>query len=50
MAHSDVMTKANLEIASQRTRNLVALITAFDDTEPSTDIVELAALLLAFGN
>ena len=43
-------TKANLDIASQRTRNLAALSTAFDDTEPSTDIVELVALLIAFGN
>jgi hypothetical protein len=29
---------------------LAALSTAFDDTEPSTDIVELVALLIAFGN
>lgn len=43
-------TKANLHIASQRARNLAALSTAFDDTEPSTDIVELVALLIAFGN
>ena len=42
-------TKANLHIASQRARNLAALSTAFDDTEPFTDIVELVALLIAFG-
>ena len=46
---SFAMTKANLDIASQRARNLAALSTAFDDTEPSTDIVELVALLIAFG-
>jgi hypothetical protein len=43
-------TKENLEIASQRARNLAALSTAFDDTEPSTDIGELVALLITFGN
>jgi hypothetical protein len=42
-------TRGSLDIASQRERNLAALSTAFDDTEPSTDIVELVALLLAFG-
>jgi hypothetical protein len=43
-------TKACLDIASQRALKLAALSTAFDDTEPSTDIVELVALLIAFGN
>ena len=43
-------TKGNLDIASHRARNLAAISTAFDDTEPSTDIVELVALLIAFGN
>jgi hypothetical protein len=43
-------TRGSLDIASQRARNLAALSTAFDDTEPSTDIVELVALLIAFGN
>jgi hypothetical protein len=47
---SFAMTKVNLDIASQRARKLAALSTAFDDTEPSTDIVELVALLIAFGN
>lgn len=42
-------TKANLHIASQRARNLAALSTAFNDNEPFTDIVELVALLTAFG-
>jgi hypothetical protein len=41
-------TKASLDIASQRARKLAALSTAFDDTEPSTDIVELVALLIEF--
>jgi hypothetical protein len=43
-------TRGSLDIASQRARKLAALSTAFDDTEPSTDIVELVALLIAFGN
>ena len=43
-------TRGNLDIASQRARKLAALTTAFDDTEPSTEIVELVALLIAFGN
>ena len=46
---SFVTTKASLDIASQRARKLAALSTAFDDTEPSTCIVELVALLIAFG-
>lgn len=47
---SFAVTKANLHIASQRARNLAALSTAYDDSEPFTDIVELVALLIAFGN
>lgn len=43
-------TKGNLDVASKRARSLAALSTAFDDTEPSTDIVELVALLIAFGS
>ncbi len=43
-------TRGSLDIASQRAWNLAATSTAFDDTEPSTDIVELVALLIAFGN
>jgi hypothetical protein len=42
-------TRGSLYIASQRARNLARLSTAFDDTEPSTDIVELVSLLIAFG-
>jgi hypothetical protein len=42
-------TKVNLDIASQRARQLAARSTAYDDTEPSTDIVDLITLLIQFG-
>lgn len=42
-------TKENLEIASQRARQLASRSTAYDDTEPSTDIVDLVRLLIQFG-
>ena len=47
---SFAITRKNLVIANQRARNLAELSTAFDDSEPSTDIVELVALLMAFGS
>lgn len=47
--NSFATTRGNLDIASQRARKLAALSTAFDDTEPSTDIVDLVALLITFG-
>jgi hypothetical protein len=42
-------TRGNLEIADQRARNLAMLSTAYDDTEPFTDIFGLVALLIEFG-
>jgi hypothetical protein len=42
-------TKGKLDIASQRARQLAARSTAYDDAEPSTDIVDLVTLLIQFG-
>jgi hypothetical protein len=41
-------TREYLEIASARAQSLARRSTAFDDTEPSTDIAELVTLLIDF--
>ena len=48
--HSFAATKQCLNLATQRAKNLNTLSSTFDDTMPSTAIVELVTLLVELEN